>query len=139
MDRLSLVRHSLRVNPLTVVSIFVNPTQFAPHEDLASYPRTLPTDLEALQTLLQDELPGGDAADNRLVVFTPQRETMYPLSSLAATTTNQAGGELTGEAMLQNVNAQRGAFVEVKGWGDVLEGASRREHWNCLVRESTKC
>ena len=29
--------------------------------------------------------------------------------------------------MLQDVNKQRGAFVEVKGWGDVLEGASRRE------------
>lgn len=29
--------------------------------------------------------------------------------------------------MLQDVTKQRGAFVEVKGWGDVLEGASRRE------------
>lgn len=59
---------------------------------------------------------------DKLVVWTPSRETMYPLSSLPA----PASGS-TGETMLQDVNKQRGAFVEVKGWGDVLEGASRRE------------
>ena len=62
---------------------------------------------------------------DKLVVWTPSRETMYPLSSLPAPATGS-----TGETMLQDVNKQRGAFVEVKGWGDVLEGASRRE--SCL-------
>jgi pantoate--beta-alanine ligase len=119
-DRTSPVRHSLRANPLTVLTLFVNPTQFAPHEDLSSYPRTLPRDLELLEKLLRSEYPGKEI--DKLVVWTPSRETMYPLSSLPA----PASGS-TGESMLQDVNKQRGAFVEVKGWGDVLEGASRRE------------
>jgi pantoate--beta-alanine ligase len=118
--RTSPVRHSLRANPLTVLTLFVNPTQFAPHEDLSSYPRTLPRDLKLLENLLRSEYPGKEM--DKLVVWTPSRETMYPLSSLPA----PASGS-TGESMLQDVNKQRGAFVEVKGWGDVLEGASRRE------------
>src|SRR5690606_38676402 len=36
----SLVRAAVASDDLVVVSIFVNPTQFAPHEDLATYPRT---------------------------------------------------------------------------------------------------
>ena len=38
---LQLVDASLRENDYTVVSIFVNPAQFAPHEDLSTYPRTI--------------------------------------------------------------------------------------------------
>lgn len=44
----SLVRESVSKTDMTVVSIFVNPTQFAPHEDLNRYPRTLDSDLEGL-------------------------------------------------------------------------------------------
>jgi len=46
---------------------------------------------------------------------------MYPLSAIPS------GNVATGEGMLQDTTKQRGTFVEVKGWGDVLEGASRRE------------
>jgi pantoate--beta-alanine ligase len=49
-----------------VVSIFVNPSQFAPHEDFASYPRTLTTDLAALRSLGVD------------LVWAPPAEVMYP-------------------------------------------------------------
>ena len=63
---LSLVRASRRECDLTVVSIYVNPTQFAPHEDLARYPRTLDADL--------DLLTDGGAE----VVFAPDDEEMYP-------------------------------------------------------------
>ncbi|MBV9706166.1 MAG: pantoate--beta-alanine ligase, partial [Chloroflexi bacterium] len=46
---LSLVRHARAENKLVVVSIFVNPTQFAPHEDLERYPRDVPRDLQLLE------------------------------------------------------------------------------------------
>ena len=45
---LSLVRVARRKSQRIVVSIFVNPTQFAPSEDLATYPRTFKADLAAL-------------------------------------------------------------------------------------------
>ncbi|HEX4636826.1 MAG TPA: pantoate--beta-alanine ligase [Rhizomicrobium sp.] len=62
---LSLVRQARHRAPTVVVSIFVNPAQFAPHEDFAAYPRTLRADLEKL----------GDQAD---IVFTPNAAEMYP-------------------------------------------------------------
>ena len=44
----SLVRHAATFGDPIVVSDFVNPTQFAPNEDLATYPRTFAADLAAL-------------------------------------------------------------------------------------------
>jgi pantoate--beta-alanine ligase len=49
-----------------IVSIFVNPTQFAPHEDLASYPRSFDTDVAALAEI------GAD------LVWAPSADAMYP-------------------------------------------------------------
>ena len=46
---MALVREARRRAKRVVVSIFVNPTQFAPHEDFASYPRSFATDLKALR------------------------------------------------------------------------------------------
>lgn len=62
---LSLVDASLRECDHTVVTIFVNPTQFGPHEDYARYPRTLEEDLAAL------------AARGAHTVFAPSTEEMY--------------------------------------------------------------
>ena len=63
---LSLVRCSKKENPYTVVSIFVNPTQFDDPEDLRNYPRTLERDIKLL------EQEGID------LLFAPSVEEMYP-------------------------------------------------------------
>jgi pantoate--beta-alanine ligase len=62
---LSLVRETRSRCGKTIVSIFVNPAQFAPHEDFDRYPRALEQDLEKL----------GGAAD---LVFAPAVAEMYP-------------------------------------------------------------
>lgn len=63
---LSLVRRSIALGAQTVASIFVNPAQFAPHEDFGSYPRQEARDLELLQK-----------AGCRLA-YIPSSEEMYP-------------------------------------------------------------
>lgn len=62
---LSLVRRCRTENTSTVVSIFVNPTQFGPQEDLAKYPRDLERDLRLLE------------AEDVDLVFAPEAEEMY--------------------------------------------------------------
>jgi len=63
---LSLVRQAHRQCDAVVVSIFVNPTQFAPGEDLDRYPRNLEADVEVLRGF------------NTEVVFAPAAAAMYP-------------------------------------------------------------
>jgi len=62
---LSLVRLARRRTRRVVVSIFVNPAQFAPNEDFASYPRTLDSDAKALARAGVD------------LIWAPSVETMY--------------------------------------------------------------
>jgi pantoate--beta-alanine ligase len=61
---LSLVR--LADKPTVVVSIFVNPTQFAPHEDFDAYPRDLDSDLKKLAS-----------TEKNIIVFAPNAREMY--------------------------------------------------------------
>ena len=68
---LSLVEASRISCAATVVTIFVNPTQFGPNEDFSKYPRTLDADLAALA-------PFGVGA-----VFVPSVEAMYPPGATA--------------------------------------------------------
>jgi pantoate--beta-alanine ligase len=63
---LSLIRKCRRENDVCVVSIFVNPTQFGPHEDFAKYPRQEKKD----KLLAQKE--------NVDIIFYPSDRTMYP-------------------------------------------------------------
>lgn len=53
---LSLVENSLKENSLTIVSIFVNPTQFNNPEDLEKYPKNLEIDLEKLKSISESVL-----------------------------------------------------------------------------------
>lgn len=108
------VRHSLTENDLTVVSIFVNPTQFAPHEDLSSYPRTLPQDLAALEAI---QVPSERSPS---AVFLPTVDVMYPSS------------------VSQVVQEQKGTFVEVKGFGALMEGAARPTFFRGVATVVTK-
>ncbi|MDY7018582.1 MAG: pantoate--beta-alanine ligase, partial [Chloroflexota bacterium] len=63
---LFLVKQARADNSVVAVSIFVNPTQFGPAEDLRTYPRDLNRDLELLS---------GEKSD---IVFIPSDEEMYP-------------------------------------------------------------
>lgn len=63
----SLVRRSVKENGITVVSVFVNPTQFNDKNDLKNYPRTLEADCELLDKC------GAD------YVLAPSVEEMYPM------------------------------------------------------------
>ena len=60
---MSLVERARELSDFVVVTIFVNPTQFAPQEDLAQYPRPLEADLSACRSAGVDAvfLPGADA------------------------------------------------------------------------------
>jgi pantoate--beta-alanine ligase len=63
---LSLFRQARAENDILVASIFVNPTQFGPHEDFDDYPRNLERDQSLLESLKVD------------IVFTPSNTEMYP-------------------------------------------------------------
>ena len=60
---LALVRRVKETSDLTVVSIFVNPAQFGPHEDYSRYPRDLPRDTDLLIAEGVDVLFAPDAAE----------------------------------------------------------------------------
>lgn len=63
---ISLVSRARAENEVVVVSIFVNPTQFGPNEDFASYPRNLERDSDLVKAAGCD------------LVFAPEPEEMYP-------------------------------------------------------------
>ena len=62
----SLVERSVKENDVTVVSVFVNPTQFNDKKDLANYPRTFEADRQLLESL------------GATVMFAPSAEEIYP-------------------------------------------------------------
>jgi pantoate--beta-alanine ligase len=81
---LSLVRRAQAETERVAASIYVNPTQFGPSEDLASYPRDLDADLEKLASLGVD------------LVFTPTDQTMYPIGFQTTVTVDEISRYLEG-------------------------------------------
>ncbi|GAA1839523.1 pantoate--beta-alanine ligase [Pseudonocardia ailaonensis] len=81
-----LIRHAKQVPGavVPVVSIFVNPLQFGPNEDLERYPRPLEADLEALRE------------EGVELVFTPAVEHMYPPGSDTRIAAGPLGSDLEG-------------------------------------------
>lgn len=82
---LSLIRRSVAENEKTVVSIFVNPTQFSPGEDLEKYPRNLERDLELCR---------GAGAD---LVFCPGADEIYQPGACTFVDLTSLTGELCGK------------------------------------------
>lgn len=81
---LSLVRRAKNECDAAVATIFVNPKQFAPHEDFSKYPRTLDADLQAL------------ASANCDLAFVPSSEEMYPPGASTFIEPPQVGQPLEG-------------------------------------------
>ncbi len=79
-----LVRQARRLADSVVVTVFVNPLQFAAGEDLDRYPRTFDADLQ---------LAGGSGAD---LVFVPTPDVVYPQSPLVRVSAGPVGERLEG-------------------------------------------
>ena len=79
-----LIRAAKSRSGFVVVSVFVNPTQFGPHEDFAKYPRTLDADRELVAAA------GGD------LVFAPTAAEMYPPGTVAFVEVPKLDGVLCG-------------------------------------------
>jgi pantoate--beta-alanine ligase len=110
---ISLVSASLTENEYTVVSIFVNPSQFAPHEDLDSYPRTFDADYAKLGEI-SIKGHGVDA------IFAPTVNEMYP------------------SGITLQVEDQKGAFISVLGVSEQLEGKTRPNFFRGVATVVTK-
>ncbi len=82
----TLIRRALEYGDLVVVSVFVNPTQFGPGEDLARYPRDLD----------RDALLAADAGAD--VLFAPSAEAMYPPGSATIVDVERVTDVLEGKA-----------------------------------------
>ena len=75
----SLVRRSIQENDVTVVSVFVNPTQFNDKNDLKNYPRTLDADCQLLEKTLEEVIENRKSENRKsLYVLAPSVEEMYP-------------------------------------------------------------
>ncbi len=83
---LKLVRESKAVNDLAVVSIFVNPAQFSPNEDLGKYPRPFENDRKLLRNEKVDYL------------FYPNAEAIYPAGFQTYVSVNNLSNILEGKS-----------------------------------------
>ena len=83
---LSLVRAACAASDVVAASIFVNPTQFGPNEDLAKYPRSFERDSEMLER------------EGVELLFAPSVEEMYPPGAITWVTVEDLSGKLDGRS-----------------------------------------
>lgn len=116
---LSLIRAAAAEHTDVFVSIFVNPTQFGPTEDLATYPRTWDEDVAKL-VALNKELAFPNSTGRICGIFAPGVKTMYP--------NLPPSSEIDGH----------GSFVLIKPLAQRLEGASRPTFFRGVATVCTK-
>jgi pantoate--beta-alanine ligase len=116
---LSLIRTAARENSDVFVSVFVNPTQFGPTEDLATYPRTWDDDVAKLVALTR-ELALPNVLGRISGIFAPGVKTMYP----TLPPSSDIGGV--------------GSFVTITPLANRLEGASRPTFFRGVATVCTK-
>lgn len=83
---LSLIRIARQYADTIITTIFVNPTQFAPHEDFSAYPRDLERDIKLAQAVGTD------------ILFTPETKEMYPEGYLTYVEVEKITTELEGKS-----------------------------------------
>ena len=83
---LSLVRAARATSDVVAASIFVNPTQFGPNEDLAKYPRSFDRDCELLES------------EGVKLLFAPSVDEMYPAGAVTWVTVEELSGKLDGRS-----------------------------------------
>jgi len=83
---LSLVRAARASSNVVAASIFINPTQFGPNEDLAKYPRSFDRDREMLE------------CQGVSFLFAPSVEEMYPAGAVTWVTVEELSGKLDGRS-----------------------------------------
>ncbi|KAJ1912538.1 pantoate-beta-alanine ligase [Mycoemilia scoparia] len=111
----SLVEAAKSKCDVVAVSIFVNPSQFAPHEDYDNYPRDLESDLKKLEPYYQNVQD-----DDDFIVFAPSVEEMYP------------------RGITLDIERQIGGFVEIRGLSLQLEGVTRPHFFRGVATVVTK-
>jgi pantoate--beta-alanine ligase len=104
---LSLVRAARAACDAVAASIFVNPTQFGPNEDLAKYPRSFERDCELLER------------EGVELLFAPSVEEVYPARSAKASP----------EPIVGNFRVTEVTWVTVEGLSERLDGKSRPGHF----------
>ena len=82
----SLIRLSRRENDITIVSVFVNPKQFGPHEDFDAYPRPEKSDILLAKKEMVD------------IIFYPSEKEMYPTGFLTSVQVDRISHILCGKS-----------------------------------------
>lgn len=115
---MSLIKESILENDLTFISIFVNPSQFSPNEDLDTYPRDLDHDLNVIKNFLINENLNNNL--DKIKIFKPSVNEMYP------------------SGFTLDISKQKGTFIEVLGVSEQLEGKTRPTFFRGVATIVTK-